>query len=84
MISAVLVPLDGSSVAEQAIPYAQALLPDGAVGVLLRVISEVDPLLSELMLDARGVARGSRDCGSSGGVRAGRARCRRHTFPVDY
>jgi nucleotide-binding universal stress UspA family protein len=49
MISAVLVPLDGSPVAEQAIPYAQALLPDGGEGVLLRVIPEVDPLLGELV-----------------------------------
>jgi nucleotide-binding universal stress UspA family protein len=49
MISAVLVTLDGSSVAEQAIPYAKALLPDGGEGVLLRVIPEVDPLLGELV-----------------------------------
>ena len=49
MISAVLVPLDGSSVAEQAIPYAQALLSDAEMGVLLRVVPELEPLLSELM-----------------------------------
>lgn len=49
MISTVLIPLDGSSVAEQAIPYAQALLPDAESGVLLRVVPELDPLLTELM-----------------------------------
>jgi nucleotide-binding universal stress UspA family protein len=49
MISTVLVPLDGSLVAEQAIPYAQALLPDADAGVLLRVVPEPDPLLTELM-----------------------------------
>ena len=49
MISAVLIPLDGSSVAEQALPYAQALVPDAETGVLLRVIPELDPLLTELM-----------------------------------
>ena len=49
MISAVLIPLDGSSIAEQAIPYAQALVPDADAGVLLRVIPELDPLLTELM-----------------------------------
>ena len=32
MISTVLVPLDGSSVAEQAIPYAQALLSEFGFG----------------------------------------------------
>ena len=49
MISTVLVPLDGSPVAEQAIPYAQALLPDGGEGVLLRIVPELDPLLTELL-----------------------------------
>ena len=49
MISTVLVPLDGSSVTEQAIPYAQVLLPDAESGVLLRVMPELDPLLTELM-----------------------------------
>ena len=49
MIPVVLVPLDGSSVAEQALPYTQALVPDAEAGVLLRVVSELDPLLSELM-----------------------------------
>jgi nucleotide-binding universal stress UspA family protein len=49
MISTVLVPLDGSPVAEQAIPYAQALLPDGGAGVFLRVVPELDPLLTELV-----------------------------------
>jgi len=49
MISTVLVPLDGSPVAEQAIPYAQALLPDGGEGVFLRVVPELDPLLTELV-----------------------------------
>ena len=49
MISTVLVPLDGSPVAEQAIPYAQALLADGGEGVLLRVVPEFDPLLPELL-----------------------------------
>jgi nucleotide-binding universal stress UspA family protein len=49
MISTVLVPLDGSPVAEQAIPYAQALLSGGGEGVMLRVVPELEPLLSELM-----------------------------------
>jgi len=49
MISTVLVPLDGSPVAEQAIPYAQALLPDGGEVVLLRVVPELDLLLTELL-----------------------------------
>lgn len=49
MISTVLVPLDGSPVAEQAIPYAQALVPDGGEGVFFRVVPELDPLLTELV-----------------------------------
>src|SRR5918994_552399 len=49
MISTVLVPLDGSPVAEQAIPYAQALVPDGGEGVFFQVVPEVEPLLAELV-----------------------------------
>jgi nucleotide-binding universal stress UspA family protein len=49
MISTVLVPLDGSPVAEQAIPYAQALVPDGGEGVFFRVVPELEPLLAELV-----------------------------------
>ena len=48
MISTVLVPLDGSAVAEQAIPYARALLPEGGTLVLLRVLPEAEPALTEL------------------------------------
>jgi nucleotide-binding universal stress UspA family protein len=56
MISSVLVPLDGSPEAEQAIPYAQALLPPDGAGLLFRVVPEVEPLLTELVwtLDATG------------------------------
>lgn len=49
MISAVLVPLDGSPLAEQAIPYARALLPDGGQIVLLRVLPELEPPLTEMV-----------------------------------
>ena len=41
--SRVLVPLDGSAVAEQAIPYAAALAPGRAEIVFLQVILEVEP-----------------------------------------
>lgn len=49
MISTVLVPLDGTPVAEQAIPYARALLPDGGRVILLRVVPEPEPPLIELL-----------------------------------
>lgn len=49
MISTVLVPLDGTTVAEQAIPYAQALLPDGGRVILFRVVPEPEPPLIELL-----------------------------------
>ena len=49
MISTALVPLDGSPSAEQAIPYAQALLPDGGEVKLFQVVPEPDPLLTPLL-----------------------------------
>ena len=49
MISTILVPLDGSAMAEAAIPYAQWFLPGGGKLVLLRVLPEFDPLLTELL-----------------------------------
>lgn len=36
--STILVPLDGSPMAERAVPYAQRLVPDGSALVLLRVV----------------------------------------------
>ena len=83
MISTVLVPLDGSSVAEQAIPYAQALLPDGGEGVLLRVVPELDPLLTELVWTLEATSRVGRDGGRAGGVGSGQGTCRRHPYPMD-
>ncbi|HEU0116133.1 MAG TPA: universal stress protein, partial [Thermomicrobiales bacterium] len=47
MIARILVPLDGSPIAEEAIPYAQALLPDGGEIVALRVVPALEPLLTE-------------------------------------
>ena len=53
MISSVLVPLDGSPEAEQAIPYARAVLPDGGDILLVTVVADQgelianDPLLTE-------------------------------------
>lgn len=53
MISSVLVPLDGSPEAEQAIPYARAVLPDGGDILLVTVVADqgeliaYDPLLTE-------------------------------------
>jgi nucleotide-binding universal stress UspA family protein len=49
VITAILVPLDGSAIAEQAIPYAQTLLPDGGDLVALRVVPEPEPPLTELL-----------------------------------
>jgi nucleotide-binding universal stress UspA family protein len=46
--SAALVPLDGSRMAEDALPYAQALVPNGEAIVLVRVLPEIEPLLGEL------------------------------------
>jgi nucleotide-binding universal stress UspA family protein len=40
----ILVPLDGSSLAEQALPYAQALLAPGAELTLLEVVEESEPI----------------------------------------
>lgn len=40
----VLVPLDGSPEAEQALPYAEALLPDGGAIHLLTVVPDLGPL----------------------------------------
>lgn len=56
MITSILVPLDGSSEAEQAIPYAQALLPDEGEIILFRAVPELEPFLTELSwtLDATG------------------------------
>ncbi|HEU5432998.1 MAG TPA: universal stress protein [Thermomicrobiales bacterium] len=42
MVERILVPLDGSSEAEEAIPYATALLPDGREAALLRVVPDVE------------------------------------------
>jgi nucleotide-binding universal stress UspA family protein len=41
---AILVPLDGSPLAEQALPYAQALLAPGAELILLRVVEEPEAI----------------------------------------
>lgn len=48
-MSRILVPLDGSPAAERAIPFAQAMLAPGDEIVLLRVIPEPDPVLTELL-----------------------------------
>jgi nucleotide-binding universal stress UspA family protein len=40
----ILVPLDGSSLAEQVLPYAQALLAPGAALTLLEVVEDVEPV----------------------------------------
>ncbi len=40
----ILVPLDGSPLAEQALPYAQALLAPGAALILLAVVEESEPI----------------------------------------
>jgi nucleotide-binding universal stress UspA family protein len=40
----ILVPLDGSPLAEQALPYAQALLAPGAELTLLEVVEESEPI----------------------------------------
>jgi nucleotide-binding universal stress UspA family protein len=48
MITAILVPLDGSAIAEEAVPYAQALLPDGGDLVTLRVVPEPEPPLTSM------------------------------------
>lgn len=58
MISSALVPLDGSQLAEQSISYAQALLPDGGELVLLHVVPELDPALSELIWTAQEIQPG--------------------------
>jgi nucleotide-binding universal stress UspA family protein len=49
MIERIVIPLDGSPEAEEAIPCALALLPDGGEVTLLRVVPEIDPLLTELL-----------------------------------
>jgi nucleotide-binding universal stress UspA family protein len=46
MISSVLVPLDGSPEAEQAIPFAQALLPTGGDILLVTVVSDLGTLVA--------------------------------------
>ena len=46
MISSVLIPLDGSAEAEQAIPYAQALLPDSGSILLFTVVPDRGVLIS--------------------------------------
>lgn len=43
-IPGILVPLDGSPLAEQALPYAQALLAPGAALTLLGVAEETEPI----------------------------------------
>jgi nucleotide-binding universal stress UspA family protein len=43
-IPGILVPLDGSPLAEQALPYAQALLAPGAAMTLLGVVEETEPI----------------------------------------
>jgi nucleotide-binding universal stress UspA family protein len=59
MVSSVLVPLDGSPEAEQAIPYAQAVLPDNGNVLLFRVVPDTgaliagDPDLTEWQLALR-------------------------------
>jgi nucleotide-binding universal stress UspA family protein len=40
----ILVPLDGSPLAEQVLPYAQALLAPGAALILLKVMEEPEPI----------------------------------------
>lgn len=53
MIASVLVPLDGSPVGEQAIPYAEAVLPKGGNILLFTAVSDLgtlipsDPVLTE-------------------------------------
>src|SRR4051794_18078636 len=46
MISTALVPLDGSEAAEQVIPNARALLPDGGEVIVFSVVPEVEPILT--------------------------------------
>lgn len=46
MITSVLVPLDGSPEAEQALPYAQALLPGGGAIHLFTAVSDLGPLVA--------------------------------------
>ncbi len=58
MISSALVPLDGSQIAEQAIPYAQALLPDGGDLLLFQVVPELEPALSELIWNMQEIQPG--------------------------
>jgi nucleotide-binding universal stress UspA family protein len=43
-IPGILVPLDGTPLAEQALPYAQALLAPGAALTLLGVIEKTEPI----------------------------------------
>ena len=40
----ILVPLDGSPLAEQALPYAQVLLPPGGELILLEVVENLEPI----------------------------------------
>ena len=47
-LSTALVPLDGSPMAEAALPYARVLVPAGGQIVVLRVLPEIEPLLGEL------------------------------------
>jgi nucleotide-binding universal stress UspA family protein len=61
MIQRILVPLDGSAVAEEAIAYARALLPNGGEAALLRVVPDLDPLLSELLGTLASPPDGGRD-----------------------
>lgn len=52
--SGILVPLDGSTVAEQVLPYAQALLPPGGELILLAVVEELGAghdVLGQLFVD---------------------------------
>jgi nucleotide-binding universal stress UspA family protein len=42
----ILIPLDGSPLAEQVLPYAQALLAPGAALILLKVMEEPEPIYS--------------------------------------
>lgn len=47
-LSRLLVPLDGSSIAEQAIPFAQSIAPPDGEIVLFTAVPEVAPLLAQL------------------------------------
>jgi nucleotide-binding universal stress UspA family protein len=62
MITTALVPLDGSPVAAQAVPYAQAILPPGGRVILIHVIQKSDLLLPELLGLLRAVPGEDDEC----------------------